>query len=192
MRLILSKPIRYNLTLRGHTMLGDDRIRDALERNVRAVSTRPDVGRGTNTARAVLEPGLQCTVVEGAHSMRLAMTHKYGGTGEGPNPGVIGRAALASCLALGYGMWASRLGVAFDTLEVEVQADYDVRGELGADDNVRPGYGAIRYIVTVTSNSPDADVLRVLDTADRYSPYRDVFANPIPLTREVRIGSSAG
>lgn len=29
-------------------------------------------------------------------------------------------------------MWAARLGVPIDALEVAVQADYDVRGELGA------------------------------------------------------------
>ena len=33
-----------------------------------------------------------------------SLTEKYGGTNEGPNPGVLGRAALGSCLALGYAM----------------------------------------------------------------------------------------
>lgn len=168
-------------------MQGDDQIRTALERNVRAVSTRDNIGRLTATAKAVLRPSLDCTVTEGPHAFNVAMTPKYGGTGDGPSPGVLGRAALASCLAITYGMWAARLGVSIETLEVDVQADYDVRGELGTDPKVRPGYGAIRYVVTVTSTSSEADVMRVLDAADRVSPYRDVFANGVPLTREVQI-----
>ena len=172
-------------------MQGDDQIREALERNVRAVSTRSNIGRGTAAAKAVLRPSLDCTVTEGPHAFNVAMTPKYGGTGNGPNPGVLGRAALASCLAITYGMWAARLGVPFDSLEVDLQADYDVRGELAADPEVRPGYGAIRYVVTVTSTSPEADVIRVLDEADRVSPYRDVFANGVPLSREVRVSAAA-
>jgi uncharacterized OsmC-like protein len=104
---------------------------------------------------------------------------------------VLGRGALASCLALGYGMWAARLDVAFDEITVEVQADYDARGELGVADDVRAGYAEVRYIVTVVTASPEKDVLRVLDTADRCSSYRDIFANGVPVTREVRITSQA-
>jgi hypothetical protein len=58
-------------------------------------------------------------------------------------------------------------------------------------DDVRPGYAEIRYIVHVVSASPEADVLRVLDTADRCSSYRDMFATGVPLAREVRIASEA-
>jgi uncharacterized OsmC-like protein len=168
-------------------MQGDEQIRDALERNVKAVSLRSGVGKGTAITKAVLRAGLDCTVTEGPYELKVGMTTKYGGLGGAPNPGVLGRGALASCLAIGYGIWAARLGVACESIEVEVQADYDVRGELGISDEVRPGYSGIRYIVTIVSASPEADVMRMLDTTDRYSPYRDVFANGVPLTREVRI-----
>jgi uncharacterized OsmC-like protein len=115
------------------------------------------------------------------------MTEKYGGRGGAPNPGVLGRGALASCLLIGYAMWAARLNVFCESIEVEVQADYDVSGELGINDDVRPGYSAVRYIVTVVSSSSEQDVQRMLDTADRHSSYRDIFANGVPLSREVRI-----
>lgn len=172
-------------------MQDDTAIREALERNVKAVSLRPGVGQGTATTRAVLHPGLDCTVTEGPYEMKVGMTPKYGGQGGSPNPGVLGRGALASCLAIGYGMWAARLGVPCEAIEVEVQADYDVRGELGVAEDVRPGYRAMRYTVTVTSPAPEAEVLRLLDTADRCSSYRDIFGNGVPLTRAVRINPAA-
>jgi uncharacterized OsmC-like protein len=166
-------------------------IRDALERNAKAVTLRPAIGRGTARTVARLRPGLACEVTDGPWSLTVGMTDKYGGTNAGPNPGVLGRGALASCVALGYAMWAARLGVSIDALEVEVQADYDVRGELGVDDDVPPGYGAVRYLVHVESSAAEADVRRALDTADRYSSYRDVFARAIDVRRELRVTAPA-
>ena len=172
-------------------MQGDERIREALERKVNAVSLGTGVAKGTATTKAVLQPGLDCTVTDGPFELKVAMTKKYGGSGGAPNPGVLGRGALASCLAIGYGIWAARLGVPCESIEVEVQADYDVRGELGVSQDVRPTYEEIRYIVTVMSACPEQDVLRMLDTADRYSPFRDLFANGVPLKRELRLSTPA-
>ena len=168
-------------------MYGDIQIREALERNVRTVSLRAGVAKGTARTKAVLHAGLDCMVSEGPYELKVSMSEKYGGHGNGPNPGVLGRGALASCLAIGYGMWAARLGVPCEAIEVEVQAPYDVRGELGVAEDVRPGYAEIRYVVSVVSASPEVDVLRMLDMADRCSSFRDIFENATPLTREVHI-----
>jgi uncharacterized OsmC-like protein len=166
-------------------------IAATLERNIKAVRLRPSVGQGTAVTRATLREGLACDVREGPWTLVAGMTEKYGGTNEGPNPGVYGRAALASCLALGYAMWAARLGVQIDALEIEVHADYDVRGELGVNDEVRPGYSQIHYVVSVTSPSRREDIERWLDIADRYSSWRDNIANPVPLVCERRINAAS-
>jgi uncharacterized OsmC-like protein len=170
----------------------DDAIRTAVERSAKAVSLRPSVGQGTAVTKVRLRDGLACDIQEGPWTFLAGMTDKYGGTNEGPNPGVLGRAALGSCLALGYAMWAARLGVPIDSLEIEVHADYDVRGELGVADEVRPGYSGIRYVVTVSSPATEADIHRWLDIADRYSSWRDNLANPVPLVSERRITTSMG
>lgn len=170
----------------------DDAIRTALERSVKAVSLKPAVGQGTAVTKVRLREGLACDIHDGPWTLMAGMTEKYGGTNEGPNPGVLGRAALGSCLAIGYAMWAARLGVLIDSLEVEVHADYDVRGELGVADTVRPGYSGIRYVVTVTSPASEADVHRWLDTANRYSSWRDNLAGAVPLACERRVTMSAG
>lgn len=162
-------------------------IATTIERNVKAVTLRPSVGQGTAITRATLRDGLACDIQEGPWKLVAGMTEKYGGANDGPNPGVYGRAALASCLAIGYAMWAARLGVKVDSLEIEVQADYDVRGELGVSDEVRPGYTQIRYIVTVASRASREEIDRWLDTADRYSSWRDNIANAVPVVCERRV-----
>ena len=110
------------------TMEGSATIRAALERNAKAVAVRPSVGQGTALTKARLQPGLACDIEEGPWRFTVGMTEKYGGSNAGPNPGILGRGALGSCLAIGYGMWAARLGVPIDSLDVEVEADYETRG----------------------------------------------------------------
>lgn len=172
--------------------MDNEEIRTILERKVKAVTLRPSVGQNTARTTVRLKPGLECEVTEGPWSLTVAMSEKSGGTGAGPNPGVIGRGALGSCLALGYAMWAARLGVRIDALDVEVEADYDSRGELGVADDVPPGYTQVRYLVTVASPASEEDVRRVIDTADRYSPYRDVFARAHDVRRQLRISALQG
>ena len=157
-------------------MTDREQLRSILERNAKALSLRPSLGQGTAKTRVRLKPGLECEIEEGAWKLTAGMGEKSGGTNAGPNPGILGRGALGSCLAIGYAMWAARLGVPIESLEVEVEADYDGRGELGVSDDVPPGYTQVRYRVTVTSPAPEEAVRRMIDTADKYSPYRDVYA----------------
>jgi hypothetical protein len=44
----------------------------------------------------------------------------------------------------------------------------------------------------VASPASEEDVRRVIDTADRYSPYRDVFARAHDVRRQLRISALQG
>jgi uncharacterized OsmC-like protein len=114
------------------------------------------------------------------------MPAKVGGGETAPTPGVLGRAALAGCLTIGIAAWAARLGVPVDAVEVEVEADFDARGELGVE-GVPPGYQQVRYTVSIDSPAPRAELDRLLATAERHSPYLDVFGRAIALRRAVRL-----
>jgi len=161
-------------------------IRTAIDRARKAMTRMDSVGRGTARTRARIQDGLTCRVEDGSWSFTADMPEKAGGAGQGPDPGVYGRAALASCLAVGYSMWAAHKGVPLNSLEVEVQADYDVRPEYGLGDGA-PGYEEIRWIVRVDSPAPEEDVLEVLATTEARSPWLAVFQDPRKLHRQVEI-----
>jgi uncharacterized OsmC-like protein len=165
-------------------------IRSAFERNIKAVSLRPSLGQGTAVTRVRITDGMTCEVKDGRWSLVADMGEKSGGAGAGPDPGVFGRSALGTCLAVGYVMWAARAQVPVDGVEVEIQADYDVRGEYGVDD-VQPGYRQIRYLVTITSDAPEEDLLRVIEEADSHSPYLTLYRQPQDIQREVRVARAA-
>ncbi len=162
-------------------------IKDALAGSLKRLAASPSIAQGTAVTKVTLNPGLACEVEDGPWKFSAGMTEKYGGRNTGPNPGVYGRAALGSCLAIGYGMWAARLDIPIRSLTVEVRARYDVRGEFGIDDSIRPGYLDIVYVVSVDTDASDADVHRMLDAADAHSSLLDDFRNPVPASREVHI-----
>jgi len=166
------------------TSAARETIRTAVDRARTAMTRRDSVGRGTARTRARIEQGLTCQVEDGRWTFTADMSEKAGGAGKGPDPGVFGRAALASCLAVGYAMWAAHRGLPIDSLEVEVEADYDARAEYGLGERL-PGYLEIRWIVRVESPAPEAELLELLATADARSPYLAIFRHPQQLVRQV-------
>jgi len=163
-----------------------ERLKSTFERNAKAMTLRPSLGRGTARTKVTLRDGLTCDVEDSNWKLTVDMSPKSGGDGRGPDPGVYGRAALGSCLAISYRVWAAKLGVDISIIEVDVQADYDSAPYYGVND-APPGYRQVRYLVTVESDAPEADVLNVLDTADARSPLRDDFARALDLRREVQV-----
>jgi hypothetical protein len=87
---------------------------------------------------------------------------------------------------MGYVMWAAHLDVPIWNVEVDVHADFDVRGQHGVE-GIPAGYTEIRYEVRLSSSAPEADVQRVADAADRASMVGDVFARPHRLVRTLNV-----
>jgi uncharacterized OsmC-like protein len=170
-------------------MSAHEKIRSGFRRVAAALEQRPSLGRGTAISKTTIKDGLTCEVREGDWVFIADMPTQAGGNAAGPTPGVYGRAALGSCLAIGYMMKAAVMGIPIARLEVEVQADYDDGALFGTSDSVPPGYLEVRYTVMVDSEASEEVIQKMLDEADRHSPYLDVFARAQRCRREVNIVS---
>ena len=170
-------------------MSSSQKIKTALERTTKALTLKPALGRDTKTSTTPIRHGLTCDVQEGGWKFSVDMPAAVGGDSSAPSPGAYGRAALGSCLAIGYMMHAAKLGVPIQSLEVEVQCDFDDGVLLGVHDEVPPGYTEVRYTVTIESDAPEKDILRVIDEGDAHSPYLDVFARAQSCKRNIKIVS---
>ena len=170
-------------------MTSQQKIKEAVGRSTRALSLKPSLGLDTGVSKTRITNGLSCEITEGKHKLIADMPASVGGNASGPTPGVYGRAAFGSCLAIGYMMQASALDVKIESLEVEVQADYD-DGALFGTSSAPPGYLEVRYTVTVESDATEDEILRMIDIADKQSPYLDVFRRQQKCTRNVNIISS--
>jgi len=167
-------------------MTSSQRIKERFERNARAVELRPSVGRYTSRSRVRLREGLTCDIEDGGHELVADLSESSGGDGLGPTPGVYGRAALGSCLAIAIAQWAACLDITVDRLEVEVETDADAAGAYGVGD-VAPGYEQVRCIVTIESPVPRERVRHLLDVATARCLFWDVFARAMDVRREDRI-----
>jgi uncharacterized OsmC-like protein len=101
------------------------------------------------------------------------MPPPMGGTGSGPNPGWLLRAALASCNATVIAMRAAHLGLKLNTLEVTVESESDNRGLLGLDESISAGLRDLRTRVKIGAEGATPGQLRdIVAWAEAHSPVR--------------------
>ena len=167
-------------------MVNSERIKSAYDRHVKLITQRPSIAKCTQVTRVKVREGLTCDIEAKSRKLITDVALDQGGNDQGPSPGDYFLAGLGGCLAIGYMMHAARLSVPISSLEVEIQADYDLHGLYGLN-STPAGYLAIRYIVKVESDADEADILRVLDETDELDSILDTFRRPIPLERELKL-----
>lgn len=161
-------------------------LKKVFERNRKAIELRPSIGRGSSTTHIRLHDGTTCEIEHGKWKFTADVGADAGGNDAGPGPGVLERAALGTCLAIGYSTWAAVMDVPIDSIEVDVESEFDARGQYGIGDEPA-GFNRIRYVVRIASPAPEDDIRAVIEAADRHSPVRDDFARAIPVERVLQI-----
>lgn len=74
------------------------------------------------------------------------------GQGIDPNPQEVLMAGLNACMTVGYVAGCAMKGIELESLSIETEGELDLRGFLGLDENVKPGYDEIRYVVRIKGN----------------------------------------
>jgi uncharacterized OsmC-like protein len=174
-----------------HVPAGDLRIAAAVSRLEAAVERRTGFGRATNTATITLADGLRCCSTEDAWSIDTDLPTGLGGSGSAPTPGVLLRAALGSCLAMGYRLRAARRGIPVRSIRVTVESDSEIDGMLCTTSTAPPGFTAIRYHVELDTHAPTEDIEALVDEADRLSPMLDAIGRANRLCRSLSIVDGA-
>lgn len=87
--------------------------------------------------------------------------------------------ALASCLSVGFVYNAAAKGIEVDRLDFDLEGDLDLRGFLGLDPDVRPGYSNIRVTYRVEADAPREDLEELCRYTQDTSPVVDLLRNPV-------------
>ena len=103
------------------------------------------------------------------------------GRNTAPNPQELLMTALNACITVGYVAGASMRGIALEKVEIETSGALDLRGFLGIDPAVRPGYDSIRYVVRIKGAGSPAQFQEIHEAVAKTSP------NYFNLTRPVAI-----
>jgi uncharacterized OsmC-like protein len=156
-------------------------IRDRYKKDPSAAQIR----LGVRSAQANLADPLHCTIVpvsvadvrwaSGAHAA-------VGGDGDVPCSGDLLLGALAACQETTIRMVAANMGIDLESLEVEIDADWDARGTLAMGD-YPVGLTAIRCKtkVTVPQDVKGDRADRLLRSAEKYCVVLNTLRSGVPV-----------
>lgn len=106
------------------------------------------------------------------------------GRGIAANPQEVLMAGLNACMTVGYVAACALAGITIRSLEIRTEGVLDLRGFLGLDAGVNPGYNGLTCTVYLNADGTPEQLRQVHETVKRTSPN---FSN---LTRVVPIDST--
>ena len=109
------------------------------------------------------------------------------GENTAPNPQEMLMTALNACMLVGYVAGAAVHGITLESLEIETQGELDLRGFLGVDESVPPGYESIQYTVRIKGDGTDEQFQAIHDTVIKTSPNYFNVSRPITLDATLEV-----
>jgi len=106
------------------------------------------------------------------------------GNNEGANPVEFLLHALAGCVTTTFVLHAMARGIEIRELSTQLEGDLDLRGLLGLDDSVSPGYEQIRIKMNVQANCSDEALDDLLAYTQQHSPVCNTVCRPVPVAIE--------
>jgi uncharacterized OsmC-like protein len=103
------------------------------------------------------------------------------GRNTAPNPQELLMAALNACITVGYVAGAAVQGITLDKVDIETSGALDLRGFLGIDPAVRPGYDTIRYVARLKGTGTPAQLQAIHDNVMKTSPNYVNLARPVAI-----------
>lgn len=92
------------------------------------------------------------------------------GKGVEANPQEVLMAGLNACMMVGYAAGCAMLGVTLESVEIETEGELDLRGFLGIDTKVKPGYEQLRYTVRLKGDGTLEQFRQVHELVQATSP----------------------
>ena len=126
---------------------------------------------GATRIRGVV-PGFELAgqTIERPHRLQVDEPSELLGSDEGPNPQQLLLTALASCLSITMVDHATMMGIGIDSLEVEVRGELDLRGVLGLDADIAPGFAELSCRVRIRADASRDRLSELLAAACALSP----------------------
>jgi uncharacterized OsmC-like protein len=106
------------------------------------------------------------------------------GNNEGANPVEFLLHALAGCVTTTFVLHATARGITIRELSTELEGDLDVRGLLGLDDSISPGYEQILVRMNVSADCSDQELDDLLAYTQQHSPVCNTVCRPVPVKIE--------
>ena len=106
---------------------------------------------------------------------------ELGGSNRFANPQEHLIAALNACMMVGYVAQCAVRGITLESLAIETEGEIDLRGFLGIDPAVPPGYDSLRYKVRIKGNGTRQQFEEIHQAVMATSPNFYNLSRPVAL-----------
>jgi len=163
---------------------------DALKATMQAVSQNPATGLvgfqvtthwkgGTKSETRVEGWELAGRRLAKDFTIEIDEPHELLGENTAPNPQEYLLAAVNACIMATFVAACSMQGIRLDDLQIETRGQLDLRGFLGLDKSVKPGYDELEYTIRVRGNGTQRQFETVHNWVMATSPNYWNMANAI-------------
>lgn len=147
--------------------------------------------RSTIAATGRIDDGLACRVTQGKFNATVDLGRGMGGDAAGPSPGFYARAAIVGCVAIGVKMLAAREGMAFRSVDVTVETDFDDAALMGLSARTAAPYET-RITIAIETDADEATTRSVVDRALAMDPWYLALRDAQVVRRTIRLTPSVG
>ena len=165
---------------------------DELFALIERVKTQPATGmthwrvattwQGQTRSRSEVEGfGIGGDVVPRHFSIDVDEPSELGGSNRFANPQEYLIAALNACMTVGYVAQCAVRGITLERLEIETRGEIDLRGFLGIDPAVPPGYDNLSYVVRIRGNGTREQFTEIHKAVMATSPNFHNVSRPVDL-----------
>jgi uncharacterized OsmC-like protein len=114
-------------------------------------------------------------------SIDIDEPHELGGSNSFANPQEHLIAALNACMTVGYVAQCAVRGITLESLAIETDGEIDLRGFLGIDPAVPPGYENLSYTVRIKGNGTKEQFAKIHQAVMATSPNFYNLSRPVAL-----------
>ena len=107
------------------------------------------------------------------------------GENTAPNPQEYLMTALNACIMVGYVAGAAIKGITLSKVEIETSGQLDLRGFLGLDPNVKPGYDSLQYVVRIKGSGTPEQFREVHENVMKTSPNYFNISKPVRIDAQL-------
>jgi uncharacterized OsmC-like protein len=138
--------------------------------------------QGQTRSRATIESfGIGGEQVPRRFSIDIDEPCELGGSNRFANPQEHLLAALNACMMVGYAAQCAVRGITLESLEIETDGEIDLRGFLGIDPAVPPGYEKLNYVVRIKGSGSKEEFAEVHRAVMATSPNFYNVSRPVAL-----------
>jgi len=136
--------------------------------------------------------------IEGFHGLGAEQKHRqpyrydtdhpevFAAADNGATPVEMVLVGLAGCLSAGVAAVAQNRNIALYSVKATLEADMDLRGILGVDEQVRNGFEGIRVHYEIDADATQAEIEALVAQSQKRSAVFDIVTNPTDVSVSAR------